>query len=133
MIFYIMASIETLVEAQKADVMVYQPYYSKDKLSVLPYAITLYESGSLEGKRLIEGGDGIAFVASWYVSKLPSELTRCRIQFDGQADLNYELTILNAEFIDYLIEAIKIYKEAGVADFPQGLYRKLLKFDETPS
>ncbi len=125
-----MASIETLIEAPKADVVVYQPYYSKDKHSVLPYAITLYQSGNLEGKRLIEGGEGIPFVISWHVSKLPSELTRCRLQFDGQADLNYEMTILNAEFIDYLIEAIKIYKEAGAADFPQGFYRKLLKFDE---
>jgi hypothetical protein len=125
-----MTSIDKLVEAGKADVLVYQPYYSKDKHSVLPHAITLYQSGNLEGKRLIEGEEGIPFVASWYVSKLPSELTRCRIQFDGQADLNYEMTILNAEFIDYLIEAIKIYKEEGAADFPQGFYRKLLKFEE---
>ena len=41
------------------------------------------------------------------------------------------MTILNAEFIDYLIEVININKEAKVVDFPQGFYRKLLKMDDT--
>jgi hypothetical protein len=69
-------------------------------------------------------------VASWYVSKLPSELTRCRLQFEGQADLSYEMTIINAELIEYLIDAIKIFKQLGSADFSQGFYRKLLRFEE---
>lgn len=125
-----MTTIETLEPASKADILVYQPYYGKDAHNVLPFAISLYYKGYLEGKRLVEGGDDIPFVASWYVSKLPSDLTRCRIQFEGQADLSYEVTILNAEFIGYLIEAIKIYKEASAADFPQGFYRKLLRYEE---
>jgi hypothetical protein len=125
-----MPNIEKLEAANKADVVVYMPYYPKDKHTVLPYAITLYREGSLEGLRHIENGTGIPFVASWYVSKLPSELTRCRLQFEGQADLSYEMTIINAEFIDYLIDSIKTFKRLGAADFSQSFYRKLLRFSE---
>ncbi|MEB3310108.1 MAG: hypothetical protein VKJ02_07715 [Snowella sp.] len=125
-----MSAIDKLQPASKADVVVYQPYYHKDKHKILPLAISLYIQGRLEGNRRIEGTDGIPFAASWYVSKLPSELTRCRIQFDGQAELSYEMTILNAEFVDYLIEVININKEFNAVDFPQSFYRKLLKFDE---
>lgn len=125
-----MPSIEKLEPANKADVVVYMPYYPKDKHSILPYAINLYHQGSLEGRRRIESSEGIPFVASWYVSKLPSELTRCRLQFEGQSDFSYEMTIMNAEFIEYLIEAIKTFKQLGSADFSQGFYRKLLRSEE---
>ena len=128
-----MTSIDKIQPAPKAEVMIYQPYYHKDKHNLLPYAISLYSQGNLEGVRYIEGGKGVPFVASWYVSKLPSELTRCRLQFDGQAELSYEMTILNSEFIEYLIEAIKIYKERNSADFPQGFYRKLLQCEGSAS
>lgn len=126
-----MSTIAKLEPASKADVLVYMPYYPKDKHALLPYALTLYQQGFLEGQRQIENTESIPFVASWYVSKLPSELTRCRMQFEGQADLSYEVTILNAEFIDYLIEVIKTFKALGSADFPQGFYRKLLRFEES--
>lgn len=128
-----MSNIDKLEPASKGDVVVYMPYYPKDKHSLLPYAITLYQQGYLEGQRQIEGSENIPFVASWYVSKLPSELTRCRIQFEGQAELSYEMTILNAEFIDYLIDLIKAFKQLDAADFPQGFYRKLLRFEEQPT
>lgn len=125
-----MSNIDNLQPASPADVGIYAPYYLKDKLSILPYAISLYQEGHLEGERQIEGGDHIPFVASWYISRLPSELTRCRLQFDGQADLSYEITILNWEFIDLLIIVIKGFKQLGAADFPQVFYRKLLHFEE---
>lgn len=125
-----MPNLDTLQPASKADVGIYTPYYQKDTLNVLPYAISLYQQGNLEGNRQIEGSEQIPFVASWYISKLPSELTRCRIQFDGQADLSYEITILNWEFINLLVSVIKGFKQFGVADFPQVFYRKLLRFEE---
>ncbi len=130
-----MTTIEQIQPAAKAEVMMYQPYYhkDKDKLNILPYAISLYSQGNLEGQRRIEGTKGVPFVASWYVSKLPSELTRCRMQFDGQAELSYEITILNAEFIDYLIGLLKIYQQGKIVDFPQGFYRKLLHCEESAS
>lgn len=125
-----MSSIEQLQPAPKEIVALYLPYYTRDKHGVLPYALNLYQQGFLEGERQIEGGEGIAFVATWLVSKLPSELTRCRLQFAGQAELSYEVTQGNSEFIDCLIEVINGFKQSRVTDFPNGFYRKLLKFDQ---
>ena len=125
-----MTTIEQLEPASKEEVLVYQPYHPKDKHKTLPYALSLYYKGYMEGSRIIEGGESVPFAASWYVSKLPSELTRTRLQFQGQAELSYEITILNAEFISFLIDAIEMFKESKTFDFPQGFYRKLLRFEE---
>ncbi len=124
-----MSTIEALKPAGRADVVIYMPYYAKNKHNWLPYAISLYRQGALEGKREVQGADAIPFVASWYVSKLPSELTRCRLQFDGQAELSYEVTLSNSEFIDYLIDVIMNFKSSHFTDFPRGFYRKLLRFE----
>ncbi len=124
-----MSTIEELKPAGRADVIIYIPYYAKTKHNWLPYAISLYRQGSLEGERIVEGGESIPFVASWYVSKLPSELTRCRLQFDGQAELSYEVTLSNSEFIDFLIDVIINFKRSHLTDFPREFYRKLLRFD----
>ena len=124
-----MSVIESLKPAGRGDVVIYMPYYGKNKHNWLPYAISLYQTGSLEGQRIIEGGESIPFVASWYVSKLPSELTRCRLQFDGQAELSYEVTLSNSEFIDYLIDVIMNFKRSHFTDFPGSFYRKLLRFE----
>jgi len=102
------------------------PYYPQNKHGFLPYAISLYHQSSLEGKRRIEGGDGIPFIATWSLSKLPSEMTRCRLQFDGNADYSYEVSLPNSEFIEYLIEVIRSNKQSNATDFPQPFYRKLL-------
>jgi hypothetical protein len=123
-------SIEKLPPADKAAVGVYLPYYQGAKRNMLPYAISLYQEGSLEGQRRIEGGESIPFVASWFVSKLPSELTRCRLQFDGNAELSYEVTMANSEFMNYLIDVIQNFKRARLTDFSQAFYRKLLRIDE---
>lgn len=122
-------TLDRLEPASKAEVIIYMPYYPKDKHGLLPFALTLYSRGNLEGQRHIEGGDNIPFVCTWFVSRLPAELTRCRLQFEGQAELSYEITISNSEFVNYLMDALKIFKSAGSADFPQGFYRKLLRFD----
>lgn len=122
--------LDKIKPAGRADTIIYMPYYAKTKHNWLPYAISLYHQGALEGKRSIEGGESISFVASWYVSKLPSELTRCRLQFDGQAELSYELTLSNSEFIDYLIDVVADYKRSHLIDFPREFYRKLLRFDQ---
>ncbi len=124
-----MSTIESLKPAGRADVVIYMPYYAKNKHNWLPYAISLYRKGSLEGTRKIQGGEPIPFAASWYVSKLPSELTRCRLQFDGQAELSYETTLSNSEFIDYLIGVIIDFKSTHLTDFPREFYKKLLRFD----
>jgi hypothetical protein len=123
-------SLEQLQTANSRDVNVYAPYYQGRKRSALPLAISLYQKGSFEGLRKIEGGESIPFAASWNVSSLPADLTRCRIQFDGNAELSYEVTLANFEFVDYLIDVIFNFRTSRIADFSQGFYRKLLRLDD---
>jgi len=123
-------SIEKLQPADKGAVGVYMPYYQGAKRNLLPLAISLYQKGSLEGQRRIEGGDGIPFIATWFVSKLPAEMTRCRFQFDGNAELSYEVSMANSEFINYLIEVIMNFRRSRVTDFSQTFYRRLLRIEE---
>ncbi|HEY9710733.1 MAG TPA: type IV pilus biogenesis protein EbsA [Oculatellaceae cyanobacterium] len=123
-------SIEKLQPADKGAVGMYMPYYQGAKRNILPLAISLYQQGSLEGTRRIEGGESIPFVATWLVSKLPADLTRCRIQFDGNAELSYEVNMANSEFVNYLIEVIMNFKRSRLTDFSQTFYRKLLRIDE---
>ena len=124
-----MFTIEQIKPASRANVVIYVPYYAKNKHNWLPRAIGLYREASLEGERQVEGAEGIPFVATWYVSKLPSELTRCRLQFNGQAELSYEVTLSNSEFIDYLIDVIMNFERSKITDFPSDFYRKLLRFE----
>lgn len=125
-----MASLEKLQPASQRDVSVYMPYYQGNKRNALPLAISLYQQGSIEGTRKIEGGKGIPFVASWSVSPLPADLTRCRIQFDGSAELSYEIVMANFEFINFLIEVLFTFKRLRTIDFSQPFYRKLLRMDD---
>ncbi|MGB3493056.1 MAG: type IV pilus biogenesis protein EbsA [Elainellaceae cyanobacterium] len=123
-------SVEKLQPAKQGEVNVYNPYYQGRKRNALPYAISLYKQGNLEGTRRIEGGESIPFVATWSVSMLPADLTRCRVQFDGDADLSYEVTLANFEFIDFLIDLLLQVKTARTTDFSQTFYRKLLRVDD---
>ncbi|WP_088892658.1 type IV pilus biogenesis protein EbsA [Leptolyngbya ohadii] len=123
-------SLEKLQPANPRDVTVYAPYYQGRKRSALPLAISLYQVGNLEGARRIEGGESIPFVASWSVSSIPADLTRCRLQFDNNAELSYEVMLANFEFVDFLIELLFIYKSSRNADFSQSFYRKLLRLDD---
>jgi hypothetical protein len=93
---------EEIKPAQKAEIGVYLPYYQGNKRNALPYAIGLYKQGNLEGERAIEEGDSIPFIATWNVSTLPADLTRCRLQFDDDADLSYEITMATFEYVDFL-------------------------------
>jgi hypothetical protein len=122
--------LENLQPANPRDVNVYAPYYQGRKRNALPLAISLYQRGSLEGSRRIEGGESIPFVISWNVSSLPADLTRCRMQFDGNAELSYEVMLANFEFVDYLIDVIFNFKASRLVDFSQGFYRKLMRYDD---
>lgn len=120
-------SIENLKPVKKEEVVPYNPYYPGAKRSWLPLAISLYKEGRLEGQRPIEGGKAIPFIASWIVSSLPLEQTRCRLQFEGSAELSYEITMKNEDFIGYLIEMIRTHQKEGIIDFPKEFYRQLLR------
>lgn len=123
-------ALEQLQPATQQQASVYLPYIQGSKRNFLPYAISLYQKGDLEGHRKIEGSDNIPFVATWNVATLPSDLTRCRMQFDGNAELSYEVMMASFEFINFLIEVIENYKRYRVTDFSQGFYRKLLRIED---
>lgn len=121
---------EDIKPASKQEIGVYMPYYQGGKRNVLPYAIGLYRRGNLEGERSIEGGSGIPFIATWNVSILPADLTLCRMQFDGDAELSYEVTMATFEFVDCLIDVVAAIRHKRPADFAKTFYRKLLRLDD---
>jgi hypothetical protein len=123
-------SFEQLQPATQQQASVYLPYVQGSKRDFLRYAIGLYQKGVLEGKRKIEGSEHVPFVATWNIATLPSDLTRCRLQFDGDAELSYELMMASFEFINFLIELMENYKRYRVSDFSQAFYRKLLRVEE---
>jgi hypothetical protein len=123
-------SIDQLQPVTQQQASVYLPYVQGSKRNLLPFAISLYQQGVLEGHRKIEASENIPFVATWNVSTLPSDLTRCRVQFDGNAELSYEVMLASFEFINYLIELMENYKRYRLTDFSQGFYRRLLRVDE---
>jgi len=121
---------EEIQPAGKQDVSVYMPYYQGNKRVALPYAITLYKQGHLEGQRHIEGGESIPFIATWNVSMLPADLTRCRVQFDEDNELSYEITMATFEFVDFLFDVIVALRHQHPPDFAQGFYQKLLRLED---
>ncbi|MBW4476526.1 MAG: hypothetical protein KME54_06560 [Tolypothrix brevis GSE-NOS-MK-07-07A] len=123
-------SFEQLQPATQQQASVYLPYVQGSKRDFLRHAISLYQKGVLEGKRKIEGSEHVPFVATWNIATLPSDLTRCRFQFDGDAELSYELMMASFEFINFLIELMENYKRYRVTDFSQAFYRKLLRVEE---
>jgi hypothetical protein len=123
-------SIDKLQPAPPQSLTVYMPYYQANQRNILPYAITLYKEGVLEGERKIEGGNSIPFVATWNVAALPADLTRCQMRFDGSSDLSYEVTMANFEFVKFLIEVLLNYRSSRSIDFSKSFYRKLLRLDE---
>ncbi|EAW33509.1 MULTISPECIES: type IV pilus biogenesis protein EbsA [Lyngbya] len=122
--------IAQLKPAEKREVIVYQPYYDDKSRRYLPLSISLYKEKSLEGARKIDSAEDIPFVATWNVSSLPADLTRCRVQFDGNADLSYEVTMANYEFIRYLIDVLQNFGRTRTIDFSQEFYKRLLHYVE---
>jgi hypothetical protein len=122
--------LSSLQPAPSRDVSMYLPYYQGARRDMLATAMTLYQHGNLEGERAIDGGASIPFLATWSVLPLPADLTRCRLQFSGDADLSYEVTLTNFEFVGFLIDVLMDYKRSKIADFSQIFYRKLLKLED---
>ena len=96
--------LSSLQPAPSRDVSMYLPYYQGTRRDMLATAMTLYQHGNLEGERAIDGGESIPFLATWSVLPLPADLTRCRLQFSGDADLSYEVTLTNFEFVKLVRE-----------------------------
>jgi hypothetical protein len=117
-----------LKAAAPQEVSIYMPYYREpNKRQALPYAISLYKQGEITGERRIEGSPAVSFMAVWRVANLPSDLALCRVTFDGDADMSYEMTLENSEFVGYLIEVVSSIRDKGYVDFPQVFYSKLFR------
>ncbi len=117
-----------LKAAAPQEVSIYMPYYREpNRRQALPYAISLYKQGEITGERHIEGSPAISFMAVWRVANLPADITLCRVTFDGDADMSYEITLENTEFVGYLIEVVSSIRDKGYVDFPQIFYSKLFR------
>lgn len=124
-------SIQQLQPANEKELKYFQIYFKgSNKLNILPLAFSLLKKGEMEGQRKIEGGDSIPFISTWNVSAIPMDLIRCRIQFDGNAELSYEILMQNSEFVDFLIDVILNFQRTRITDFSKAFYRKLLRHDE---
>ena len=66
-------------------------------------------------------------MAVWRVANLPSDLALCRLTFEGDADMSYEMTLENSEFVGYLIDVVSNIRDKGYVDFPQIFYSKLFR------
>jgi hypothetical protein len=117
-----------LKAAPPQEVSIYMPYYREpNKRQALPYAISLYKQGEITGERHVEGSPAISFMAVWRVANLPADITLCRVTFEGDADMSYEMTLENTEFVGYLIEVVSSIRDKGYVDFPQIFYSKLFR------
>ncbi|MCY7332273.1 MAG: hypothetical protein LH649_06360 [Pseudanabaena sp. CAN_BIN31] len=117
-----------LKAAATQEVSIYMPYYREpNKRQALPYAISLYKQGEITGERHIEGSSAVSFIAAWRVANLPADLVLCRVTFEGDADMSYEMTLENSEFVGYLIDVVSIIRDKGYVDFPQIFYSKLFR------
>lgn len=123
-------NLSDIQQANPEEVKAYNPYYPVGRRPHLPTALGLYHQKSFEGFRRVEGEDSIPFVATWPIQPLPSDLTRCQVQFDRDAELTYELSLSNYEFIDFLIDVVCYIERNQQADFSKTFYRKLMRRDD---
>jgi hypothetical protein len=108
------------------EVTAYLPYIQGNKRNFLPWAITLYQKGFIDGERKIEGSENIPFTARWNIGTLPTDLTCCSVKFHAPGEFAYEVTMTGFEFVDFLIQVIENYKRNRIVDFSKAFYRKLL-------
>lgn len=121
-------NLDKITPAPSQLVGIFMPYFNDKKRKYLPLAMGLYQQGYLEGERQIIGAENIPFIATWSGnSSLPSDLNRCRIQFDNNPELSYEMMATASELVDFLWDVIVNYKKSKNIDFPTGFYYKLLQ------
>jgi hypothetical protein len=121
-----------LPPAETRKVILYQPYYPQEsKRRYLPYALSLFQQGLLEGERPIEGGEDVPFFATWSISPsmLPGEISRCQVRFQNDGELTYEIQLKNQELVESLIEVLSTFQREQRVDFSGMFYRRLLQWE----
>jgi hypothetical protein len=111
------------------DVVLYLPYCKRDRQQALPYGISLYKIGSLQGERQVEGSSPVPFSAFWKVSNLPVDPIICTVIFTNEVneEYKYEIELQSLQLVNYLIEVIILDRETQVVDFSQAFYVKLFR------
>jgi hypothetical protein len=124
--------IDELAPASPDKVNLYAPYFIRaaTKRTLLPKAITLYYKGGLNGTRFVEGGEKIPFTMTWAIRDLPGDTTRCRVIFDENVDYTYEVSLVNSEFVSFLIDWLTNFRDSHQQDFPPLFYRKLFRVED---
>jgi hypothetical protein len=120
-----------LKAASAQELGMYGIYFSKqpaNKRENLTFGIDLFQQGELNGERQIENSPSIPFQATWKANSLPGTPVVCRVTFDNDADMIYELELdKTTSFIIYLIDVVILYKTKKVVDFPQDFYFELFR------
>lgn len=111
------------------DVVLYLPYCKRDQQQALPYGISLYKIGNLQGERQVEGSSPVPFSAFWKVSTLPVDPIICTVIFTNEVneEYKYEIELQSLQLVNYLIEVIILDRETQVVDFSQAFYVKLFR------
>lgn len=115
--------------APTGDVVLYLPYCKRDQQQALPYGISLYKTGYIQGERQVEGSSPIAFSAFWKASTLPVDPIICTVIFTNEIneEYKYEIELQSLQLVNYLIELIILNRETQIVDFSQGFYVKLFR------
>lgn len=96
-----------------------------DKKQGLPYALSLYKMGEVEGARDIDGASSIPFRASWKITISPLDVISCQVTFSANEPMTYEMDLPNHEFVSFLVDTTKMIHGRGIADFSQAFYSRL--------
>ncbi len=117
-----------LKQASPQEVQIYIPYYREPaKKTALPYAIGLYKQGELQGERLVENAPPVPFAMTWRPTNLPSDPVLCKVTFEGNPEMTYEVSLQNSEFVSYLIDFVIGHREKQTLDLPSGFYFRLFR------
>lgn len=118
--------------ASTAEVVVYSPYYAKREpqyLQALPYAISLYKTGKLQGERQVEGSVSVPFSATWKTPSLPVDPCICIVIFTNELneEFKYEIELKSIELVGHLTDVVLRDRETQIIDFSQTFYAKLFR------
>lgn len=115
--------------APTGDVVLYLPYCKREQQQALPYAISLYKMGTLQGERQVEGSAPIPFSAFWKVSTLPVDPVICTVVFTNEIseEYKYEIELQSLQVVRHLIDVIILDRETQVVDFSQAFYAELFR------
>ncbi len=115
--------------APVGDVVLYLPYCKREQQQALPYAISLYRTGTLQGERQVEGSTPVPFSAFWKVSTLPVDPVICTVVFTNEIseEYKYEIELQSLQVVRHLIDVIILDRETQIVDFSQAFYAELFR------